>query len=119
MLSRCRHKKNKDYERYGGRGIQVCESWGSFLNFLEDMGFKPENRSLDRIDNDGNYEPGNCRWATKEEQDNNRGSCVMVSLSGERKSLSQWCIVKGLNYEKVKWKIRKGCTPEEVLEVKK
>ena len=96
MLSRCRYEKNKDYKRYGGRGIQVCERWGSFLNFLEDMGPKPKNRSLDRVDNDGNYEPGNCRWATKEEQSNNRETCVMVSFGGENKSLSRWCRAKGL-----------------------
>lgn len=72
MKQRCVNPKHKDYARYGARGIVVCERWQLFLNFLEDMGIKPEETSIDRINNDGNYEPGNCRWATKSEQMGNR-----------------------------------------------
>ena len=75
MRKRCSSKSYVYYSHYGGRGIKVCDRWAtSFPNFLEDMGKKPSpNHSLDRIDNDGNYEPSNCRWATKQEQSRNQG----------------------------------------------
>ncbi len=72
MKDRCLNPNDKNYKNYGGRGITVCERWMDFTNFLADMGEKPEGLTLDRINNDGNYEPGNCRWATWKEQRRNQ-----------------------------------------------
>jgi len=68
MLQRCNNSKNRNYRHYGGRGIKVCERWLKFENFLEDMGERPEDLTLERENNDGNYEPGNCKWITQKKQ---------------------------------------------------
>lgn len=74
MHSRCTDPGNASYARYGGRGIRVCERWADFATFYSDMGDRPDGMTLDRIDNDGNYEPSNCRWATKAEQESNKSN---------------------------------------------
>lgn len=91
MKDRCSNKNKPNYHRYGGRGIKVCDIWRlSFTRFLYDMGKRPSPKhSLDRIDNDGNYEPGNCRWTTIEVQANNRGNSVKYEVFGESLTASQ------------------------------
>lgn len=78
MISRCTDPKNNRYYRYGARGITVCKRWLVYENFLADMGKRPKDHSLDRIDNDGNYKPSNCRWATRLEQMRNTSRTVRI-----------------------------------------
>ena len=91
MIQRCYNAKSKPFLRYGGRGIKVCDRWkNSPDNFFADMGSRPSpNHSLDRINNDGNYEPNNCRWATRKEQTNNRRSNRIVCYHGVGMSLAR------------------------------
>jgi len=72
MLRRCKDNKLKSYKWYGARGIKVCDEWHNFRNFIKDMGLRPPGLQIDRINNDGNYEPGNCRWVTPKENANNK-----------------------------------------------
>ena len=92
MRRRCSNPKDKRYEHYGGRGIKVCDRWQSFEAFIEDMGPKPSPKhSLDRIDNEGDYTPENCRWATHTEQMNNQRRTIMVTIGSRTQSLRNWC----------------------------
>lgn len=92
MIKRCYDKKKQGYERYGGRGITVCDRWRTSIEeFLKDMGPKPSiNHSIERINNDGNYEPGNCVWATSSEQARNRRTTVRLTLNGKTLCLAEW-----------------------------
>lgn len=99
MLARCNNNKNKNYKNYGGRGIKVCNRWlNSFENFFYDMGEKPKNKTLDRINNDGDYEPNNCRWATASEQISNTRKVIKIQFNGETKIAKEWAKLYCLNY---------------------
>src|SRR5687767_12744970 len=88
MRSRCTNQTAHDFERYGGRGIKLCDRWQKFENFFADMGPRPSRtHSLDRIDNDGDYEPGNCRWADAIQQANNKRNTRYVEYRGKRMSV--------------------------------
>lgn len=91
MIGRCLRKKNPYFHCYGGAGIKICKRWLKFQNFLADMGVRPEGKTLDRFpDNRGNYEPGNCRWATRSQQQNNRSTNVLVTYKGETLTMTEW-----------------------------
>jgi hypothetical protein len=117
MLTRCYNPNEKRWSRYGGRGIRVCDRWReSFEAFYADMGPKPSPKhSIDRIDNDGNYEPGNCRWATQREQVRNSTRCVLVTFGGETMSLTEWAERVGAKPKTLAWRYRAGFTPEEII----
>lgn len=110
MKSRCYNSNNqKVYKNYGGRGITVCDRWlHSYENFLSDMGrMTAEKYTLERVDSNGNYEPGNCKWATMYEQQNNRRDNVRITHEGRTQNLSQWCREFGLNFWTVNRRINK------------
>jgi len=90
MHYRCENASAANYPQYGGRGITVCLQWKSFEVFLADMGEAPKGRTIDRIDNNGNYEPGNCRWATPKEQTLNRSNTRWITYKGETLCLAEW-----------------------------
>jgi hypothetical protein len=92
MKDRCLNRNSKYWDRYGGRGITVCEEWKTFENFMEwakQNGYS-KKLTLDRIDNDGNYEPSNCRWATMKQQQNNRSNNLRYTFKGVTHTLSEW-----------------------------
>lgn len=116
MRERCWRESHRFYSRYGGRGITVCERWDSFENFLSDMGPPPQGTWLDRIDNDGDYTPENCRWATPHQQANNRSSNVLVSHDGRTMTVAEWSRESGLERKTLEWRIRAGWAPSRAIE---
>lgn len=115
MLKRCLDPSYRYYRDYGGRGITVCNRWLKFENFYADMGERPDGLSLDRRDNDGNYDPDNCRWASKLEQARNKRKTVFISAFGTTKRMVEWAEHYGINYGTLKWKLRQGTPAEEAL----
>lgn len=109
MIKRCTNQNHDRYKRYGGRGISVCERWKDFRNFIADMGNRPSPiHSIERDRVDGNYEPGNCRWATPEEQASNRGDNRILELNGAKKTLSQWARDIGITHTSLAERIDSG-----------
>jgi hypothetical protein len=117
MKSRCHNVKNQDYALYGGRGIAVCERWrASFINFLSDMGGRPFPRAtIERINTDGNYEPGNCLWATQEQQTRNKRTNLNLTLNGVTKCISVWARELGLHLATLQGRLERGWPIEQVL----
>ena len=116
MQERCLNPNHSSYHRYGGRGVQICKRWlETFQNFYDDMGDPPEGMSLDRIDVEGDYEPGNCRWATSEEQANNRANNRVIEFAGKKQTIAQWAREVGMSRAALRHRISAGWTPEEAL----
>lgn len=109
MIKRCTSPKHKAFSYYGGRGIRVCARWlESFENFLADMGEPPEGMSIERIDNNGNYELGNCRWATRSEQAHNMRSNRNLTVDGETLCLSEWSRRSGVSNRTIRDRLKRG-----------
>lgn len=116
MRQRCELSSHKSFKDYGGRGISVCDRWQHFESFLADMGQRPSrSHSIDRKDNDGNYEPGNCRWVIAEAQANNRRSNRRITYKGKTLTVSQWARRTGIPYQTIYWRLNKGLSAAVVL----
>ena len=116
MIRRCTNPKDIAYLNCGGRGITVCERWMKFENFIEDMGQRPTPRhSIDRINNDGNYEPENCRWETRKEQSNNTSRNVNITFYNKTMTLSQWAAVSQVGARTVTSRLRLGWTEKAAV----
>ena len=115
MKDRCINPSVNGFERYGGRGIGVCDRWHKFENFLEDMGERPDGTSLDRIDADADYCPSNCRWSTAREQANNRRNNVFVEFAGKVQTIARWSEDLGIPKSTL-WNRRlAGCSDDEII----
>lgn len=117
MLTRCHNHNAKDYPRYGGRGIVVCDRWrNSYEAFLSDMGRRPSAKhSIDRKKSGGNYEPGNCRWATTAEQSRNRKDNRYIRYRGKRMLIKDACSLIGTPYSTAMWRALRGWTDRQIL----
>jgi len=107
MISRCMNPDDKSFHQYGGRGIQVSDRWMTFENFISDMGNRPAGMTLDRIDNDGPYAPGNCRWATPAQQARN----TRKALRWNGKSIADWADETGIPYATLFTRFKKHGNP--------
>jgi hypothetical protein len=113
---RCTDPEHHAYNRYGGRGIFMCERWMlDWRNFVADMGRRPDGTSLERVDNNGPYSPENCVWATPKEQQNNTSHCVKLAFAGEELTISQWAERLGVDNTTISSRLKRGWPLERVL----
>ena len=118
MVRRCHRNKpdSKTWAGYQGRGISVCDRWRySVANFYADMGPRPEGMTLERKDNDGNYEPDNCKWATRKEQANNHRYHRLLTLGDKTMNLTQWSEATGISHATLYYRLSRGWTVARVL----
>ncbi len=116
MHQRCDNPKHRDYHRYGGRGIRVCEAWRDFAKFYADMGQRMHGTiSLDRIDNDGQYEHANCRWATRKQQQRNMRSNRVITFNGLTMTLAAWAEKIGITDDSLGRRLKKHWSIERAL----
>lgn len=119
IKSRCGNINNPAYKDYGGRGIRICDTWLDFRKFKEDMGERPsKNHSIDRINNDGNYEPSNCRWATKREQSRNTRKNRNFIINGVTRCVTDWANYYKIDTFLVFLRLRRGWSIKEALNLK-
>jgi len=121
IIKRCTNPNSRYYARYGGRGITVCDRWRyDYTAFLADMGPRPSlDHSIDRKDNDGNYEPSNCRWATQREQVWNSNATHLITFNGETLSQSEWARRLGMSHTTVSRRLKSGWPIEKALSLPK
>lgn len=122
MKQRCLNPNNKRYASYGGRGIAICSEWlndySAFREWAVANGYENDkDLSIDRIDNDGNYEPSNCRWADKITQANNKSNNIVITYEGKTQTLRKWSEETGINADTLYHRYRMGKMPEEILKV--
>ncbi len=116
MKGRTGNPANRAYKHYGGRGITMCDDWfNSFESFLRDMGERPADRSIDRIDNNQGYYKDNCRWATLKEQANNKRSNVLYEYDGKKLNLTQWANLLNISRESLSSRFKYGWSIEKIL----
>ena len=116
LRKRCNNPNGTKYQNYGGRGIVVCERWDSFENFLSDMGERPSAKhSVDRIDNDGNYCPENCRWATMKEQSRNKTTTRLIEFDGRSMCAVDWGDYLGIRHATITQRLHRGWSVEDTL----
>lgn len=115
MTQRCTNPKNSSYPNYGGRGIKVYGPWLTFANFLADMGEKPPGTSLNRINNDGNYEPGNCQWSSNKHQARNRRNNHNLTFHGETHSIAEWSELLDIRSTTINDRLSSGWDVEKAL----
>jgi hypothetical protein len=114
MIDRCTNKNSKSWNSYGGRGITVCDRWKDFSKFYQDMGERPENHTLERIDNNLGYSLENCKWATVKEQNRNTRRTRLLEINGVTKCVTDWCDYFGINKRTVSNRINRGKWPVEL-----
>lgn len=117
MITRCTNPKHPQWADYGGRGIRVHDSWlHSFETFINDVGRRPDaTMTLDRIDNDGNYEPSNVRWATRKQNSRNRRNNRLLVYNGQQQTMSEWATEYGMSFSTLHHRIERGMSIEDAL----
>ena len=116
MLARCENPRHPGFLSYAGRGIRVCQAWHNFDAFLEDVGLRPgKEYSLDRVNNDGNYEPSNVRWATREQQHRNKRNNRNIEAFGKIATLAEWAEITGIRKQTIRMRLERGWNNEDAL----
>jgi hypothetical protein len=115
LRARCENPRHRAYRNYGGRGIRVCERWGLFSNFLADMGEQPPGMTIERRDNDGNYEPSNCYWTTRAAQNGNKRNTRFLVVNGERTYVCEASRRFGVPTTTLYKRLNKGWTGEQAV----